>query len=44
MSPEGTGVQIFRSKTRLTKDEAKNFEAAFLLVDGKFCLIVMINS
>lgn len=35
MSDGGTGLHIFRSKLQLTKDETVNFEACFLLADGK---------
>lgn len=43
MGSEGTGVQSFRSKLRLSKDDAKNYEAACLMADSKFYLIVIIG-
>ncbi|KAI6191386.1 hypothetical protein M3Y97_00222600 [Aphelenchoides bicaudatus] len=35
MREGGTGVQIFRSKVRLSRADAKNFEAAIVVVDDK---------
>lgn len=39
MKEGGTGLQVFRSKVHLTRDEAKNYEACILLAEGELFVV-----